>query len=263
MVIKQIKCPPKGNSKYGIPVMINKWLPSMESYIIDYIGLGGLTGSTSNKEAKKAALGYNKFVKIDGKCGVTSDLGCSGKDKYMYMKGYPLGYLPVCKTKYGKHKNTGKYFLMGNTGLIGNIQEDLYNLNVSDAMKSMVGSGPFKSNDCMKARLPVGDSLLLGGRRFDTAEKVKQNGRGWYVEERCIPRQPTLEKQYGGEIFKIPFSASYCVREKGDEKEKKENFIVSQQSLQSIEELAKEKDLARVLFIISVLLVLGLVVVRR
>ena len=254
MVIKQIKCPPKGTPKYGIPLLINKWMPSMESYIIDYIGLGGITGSTSNKEAKKAALGYNKFIKIDGKCGIQSDKECIGKDKYMYMKAYPLGYLPVCKIKNNKYKNVGNYPLMGKTGLIGNIQEDLYNLNVGDAMKSMVNTGPFKSSDCMKARLPVGNSLLLGGLKYNNEEEVKKNGRGWYIEEKCVPRQPTLEKNYGGENFKIPFSASYCVKEKED-KDLKEEFVVCSPK--------ESKNVANILLCISILLLLGVIVIRR
>ena len=216
MVLDQIKCPP-GNEKkqtYGLGKFVGTWLPAMESYMIDYVGLGGMTGSTTKKEARKAAIGYNKFVKLSGKCGAKSDPSCRGEDKYMYMKAYPFGYLPICtKTMTGNNKHTGNIPIAGGTGLLGGIQEDIYNLNVGDAMKSMTGKGPFASNNCMRARLPVGDGILQPGLQFSNAEEVQLNGRGWHVEEKCIPRQPTVEKKYGNETFNIPFSASRCIKE--------------------------------------------------
>ena len=243
MVLKQIKCPPKGTSKYGLTKFVNTWIPSMESYMIDYIGLGELTGTTSNKEAKKATIGYNKFVKLgDQKCGKKSDLACIGEDKYMYLKTYPYGFIPTCTNDNGNYKHNGKVDIFGKTGLMGSLQEDLYNLNISDAMNSMFNKGPFSSNECMKSRLPVGDSLLMGNsRKFANKEEVDMNGRGWYVEEKCIPRQPTIVKKYGNESFKIPFSASKCVSEE---------FIVSNNN-------NKEKNLVNLLLIISILFVFG------
>ncbi len=213
MVLDQIQCPKKGNNKMGVNVFAKKWLPEMEKYAIDYVGLGDLTGTTSNKEAKKATIGTNKFVKLSGKCGIASDAQCVGKDKYMYFRSYPMGYTPTCIKKDGKYITSGKNPIIGGTGLLGGIQEDLYTLNLSDYAKAIVKQGPFASTDCMYARLPVGDGLLLGGRRFDNKEDVELNGRGWYVEEQCVPRQPTFDKNYGGEIFKIPFSESRCKEE--------------------------------------------------
>ena len=57
MVLKQIECPPKGNDTYGMVNFATKWLPSMETYAIDYVGLGDIIGSkTNNKDAKKIAI---------------------------------------------------------------------------------------------------------------------------------------------------------------------------------------------------------------
>ena len=39
MVLNQIDCPRKG-SKYGVNVLVNKWMPEMEKYAVDYVGLG-------------------------------------------------------------------------------------------------------------------------------------------------------------------------------------------------------------------------------
>ena len=66
MVLDQIQCPKKGNKKMGVNVFAKKWLPEMEKYAVDYVGLGDLTGTTSKKEAKKATIGTNKFVKLSG-----------------------------------------------------------------------------------------------------------------------------------------------------------------------------------------------------
>lgn len=212
MVLNQIDCPRKG-SKYGVNVLVNKWMPEMEKYAVDYVGLGGLTGTTSKKEAKKATIGRNEFVKLSGTCGPLSDTECIGKDRYMYFRSYPMGYTPTCIKKDGEYITNGKNPIIGGTGLLGGVQEDLYTLNLSDYANAIVKKGPFASSDCMKARLPVGDGLLLDGRKFDNKEDVQLNGRGWYVEEQCVPRQPTHDKNYGGEIFKIPFSESRCREE--------------------------------------------------
>lgn len=229
MVLKQIQCPPEGKKNNGIPLLFNKWIPSMEKYAGDYLGLGDITGSTSNKEAKKVAIGINRFVSTDDKCDNTSDVDCIGKDKYMYMRSYPLGYVPICKEEIEiidsigkkKYEHTGNIDLIGGTGLIGNLQEDIINLPISDYMDAIANkSGPFHSKKCMKARLPVGDGIAVDGRKFLTKEEVDNNGRGWYIDEKCIPKEPTLNKTYGGEIFKIPFSKSKCVKEA----EVKENF---------------------------------------
>ena len=42
MVLDQIQCPKKGNNKMGVNVFAKKWLPEMEKYAIDYVGLGDL-----------------------------------------------------------------------------------------------------------------------------------------------------------------------------------------------------------------------------
>lgn len=213
MVLKQIECPPEGSNKYSMSLFVNKWLPAMEKYAVDYVGLGDITGSTSNKSAKKVAIGTNKFVPIAGQCGSSSDIDCIGQDRYMYLRTYPLGYIPKCVKSGNEYKNEENIDIVGGTGLLGGIQEDLYNLEISDAMASTFKKGPFASSDCMKARLPVGDGLLLDGRKFSTSDEVKQNGRGWYIEEKCVPRQPTFSKNYGGETFEIPISESRCVKE--------------------------------------------------
>lgn len=212
MVLDQIKCPPKGTKKYSIPLFVNKWLPAMETYAIDYIGVGDMIGSTSNKKADKVAIGTNKFVSIGGKCGVRSDNGCRGEDRHMYLKSYPLGYMPKCENQSGDLVTTGTTDIIGGTALIGSIQEDLYNMNVGDAMAGMFRSGPFASDDCMKARLPIGNGMLRGNSSKTTKENYEDTGKGWYIEEKCVPRQPTIDKNYGGETFKIPYSKSRCTR---------------------------------------------------
>jgi hypothetical protein len=208
MVLKQVKCPPKGNDKYSIPIFVNKWLPAMETYALDYVGIGDIIGTTKNNKADKVAIGYNKFVPIGGKCGAKSDDGCQGEQRHMYLKTYPLGYTPTCEDNDGNYTTTGKEDILGGTSLIGGMQEDLYNLNVKDTMAALVGRGPYASDDCMRIRLPVGNGLLKGNSR--SIEEVRETGRGWYVEEKCVPRQPTNAKKYGEETFNIPYSASWC-----------------------------------------------------
>lgn len=206
-MIDQIKCAKKGSNKYGIPLFVNQWLPEMERYALDYVGMGDIIGSTSNKRAKKTTIGYNKFVPLGSKCGITSDAGCRGEEKHAYLKAYPLGYLPICKNK----ETVGKYDILGGTGLLGSIQEDLYNLNVGDSMAGLFGSGPLASDDCMKVRLPVGDRMLRW--KESTKEEVEDRGYGWYTEEKCVPRGPTVNKKYGGQTFSIPYSESKCTTE--------------------------------------------------
>ena len=103
----------------------------------------------------------------------------------------------------------------------------------------------------MKARLPVGNGLLVDGRRFDTKEQALDNGRGWYVEEQCIPKGPTYSKTYGGELFKIPISESRC-------KEIKEGF-----SSNSEKAMSKKIDLSTYLLLLATVLVFGRVICGR
>ena len=65
----------------------------------------------------------------------------------------------------------------------------------------------------MKARLPVGNKLLLDGKQFSTKEEVQLNKDGWYVEEKCVPRQPTFPKQYGNEVFRIPILKVHVLKD--------------------------------------------------
>ena len=212
MVLNQIECPPT-KSKQNIGQLFNKWMPEMEKYAVDYVGLGDIAGTTSNKRAKKTAIGTNKFISIGGKCDSGSEPECIGKDRYVYYRSYPFGFIPNCAKKDGNYEITSLTDIPGGTALMGGIAEDIINLNIADTSKSLFGKGPLSSKNCMKARLPVGNGLLVDGRRFDTKEQALDNGRGWYVEEQCVPRQPTHDKNYGGEIFKIPFSESRCREE--------------------------------------------------
>jgi len=222
MVLKQIQCPPKGVDNKGVSLLLKKWIPAMEKYAGDYIGLGDITGTTSNKEAKKVAIGYNKFIYMGDKCDNTSDKECIGKDRYMYLRNYPTGKIPICKEKTKiidsiekkEYSHEGNINLIGNTGLMGNLQEELINLPIYDYFSATFNKkGPFVSKSCMKATLPVGDGIAVDNRKFSNEKDVLNNGRGWYVEEKCIPREPTFKKRYGGEIFKIPFSKSKCIKE--------------------------------------------------
>lgn len=222
MVLKQVQCPPKGLNNKGVSLLFKKWIPSMEKYAGDYIGLGDITGSTSNKEAKKVAIGNNKFIHMGEKCDSTSEAECVGKDKYMYMRSYPLGKIPICKEKTKiidsietkEYNHEGNIDLIGGTGLMGNLQEEIINLPIYDYFSATFNkTGPFASKSCMKATLPVGNGIAVNGRKFSNKEDAIINGRGWWVESHCIPKEPTFDKRYGGEIFKIPFSKSRCIKE--------------------------------------------------
>ena len=209
MVLKQVQCPPKGLNNKGVNLLFKKWIPSMEKYAGDYIGLGDITGSTSNKEAKKVAIGNNKFIDMGEKCDNTSEEECIGKDKYMYMRSYPLGKIPICKEKTKtidsietkEYNHEGNIDLIGGTGLMGNLQEEIINLPIYDYFSATFNkTGPFASKSCMKATLPVGDGIAVDGRKFSNKEDAIINGRGWWIESHCIPKEPTFDKRYGGEI---------------------------------------------------------------
>ena len=198
-ILQQIQCPPTVNKK-TISKFMTRWAPALKKYGMDYTGLNQAFGlKTNKKKLKRTAIGNNRFIKSNGKCGVASEYGCRGEDKYLYLKTYPLGYIPNCDSK-------NKSKIIGGTGLIGNIQEDIYNLDADDVTKSFFNRGPLASNVCMKARLPVGDSLMRSNKRRENKEDAELNNGGWWVEEHCVPKQSTIEQKYGGEIFDIPYS---------------------------------------------------------
>ena len=209
-ILKQVKCPPS-STKHNVGRFVNVWLPAMEKYGLDYTGVGEIVGGSSNKAMKKTAIGTNRFFKLPEKCGIGSDYQCYNQDKYLYLKTYPLGKIPNCSIENGNVKSMPSTKVPGGLGIIGGITEDLYNLDVSDVMKSTIRKGPYVTEGCMKARLPVGDSLLVSSKKRKNSENALLNGGGWWIEEHCIPRQPTMKKEYGGETFEIPYSKSKCV----------------------------------------------------
>tara|TARA_Y100000389_G_scaffold171916_2_gene179915 strand:- start:5120 stop:6106 length:987 start_codon:yes stop_codon:yes gene_type:complete len=217
-ILKQVKCPPSVNQK-SIEMFTKKWLPSLEKYAFDYTGLGDMVGVTKKKKQAKTTIGSSGFISTGEKCDIQSDLSCIGQDKYLYVRNYPLGYIPNCNQNSDNHLK-----LIGGTGLIGNIQEDIYNLPVSDTISGIMNQGPLVSNKCMRVRLPVGDSFLKSSnRKLSPDEKIEgksmkdediddyTNQSGWWVEERCVPEQPTTSVKYGDEVFNVPFSKNNCV----------------------------------------------------
>lgn len=239
MVLKQIKCPPQ-NKGYGINKFLKNWLPGMELYAMDYVGVGDIIGTTNNKVSKKVALGNNSFVSIGGTCGNTSDPVCVGQERNMYLKSYPLGNIPTCiEKKDGSYSTSQGLPILGKTSLIGGLQEDLYTLPITDITKSMLNKGVFASDDCMNARLPVGSGLLMDKKKVNSKDDSYGKRQAWWIEEKCIPRQPTVSKKYGNETFKIPFSSSYCI---------KEPFTNKDEDYENI-------DLSSHLFILSMILI--------
>lgn len=69
-----------------------------------------------------------------------------------------------------------------------------------------------------------------------------------YLVEKCVPRQPTIEKIYGGEKFQIPFSASWC------RAAPKENFTLSQTNVNN--------HITDLLLFIAVLALVGVVILK-
>ena len=129
--------------------------------------------------------------------------------------------------------------ILGKTSLIGGLQEDLYTLPITDITKSMLNKGVFASDDCMNARLPVGSGLLMDKKKVNSKDDSYGKRQAWWIEEKCIPRQPTVSKKYGNETFKIPFSSSYCI---------KEPFTNKDEDYENI-------DLSSHLFILSMILI--------
>ena len=211
LILRQVKCPP-GPGKKNIETFVRKWIPAIEEYGLDYTGIGDIFGTTSNKESKKIAIGTNRFFKINGKCGLMSDSGCRNKDKYLYLKTYPTGKIAHCKTNSDGEVSSERTNVIGGKGIIGGVLEDLSNLDVVDVVSSTVNKGPYASNNCMRARLPVGDTLLNPSKKRENEQAAKNAGSGWWIEEHCVPRQPTYTQEYGGEKFNIPFSKTFCAK---------------------------------------------------
>ena len=198
-ILKSIKCPPS-EEKIGIDKATTIWEPDFFKYAFDYTGL-----SMNRKSLEGNTLGKNYFMKLGDKvCDQTSSNTCRGKDMHIYVKEYPLGKMPMCSiSRNGSYKTSWGPDLYGSTGIVGGIQEDIYNINTTDFAKSMIGMGPYASTRCMSAQLPVGSKLL-------NKDKKGSKSDGWWEEERCIPYQPTIPKNYGGKIYNIPFSSSIC-----------------------------------------------------
>jgi hypothetical protein len=239
-VIKSIKCP-KAEEKVGISAAMNIWIPSFTKYAFNYTGL-----SITNKSKKKNTLGRNYFVQLgEKKCDNSSKNGCSGEVQYMYNKEYPIGRLPKCVKKAdGTFKTSWDKKIFGSTGILGGIQEDIYNLNGTDFMKSMIGKGPYSSEKCMRSTLPVGSHMLDNSKK-KSKKKAEKDGNGWWEETHCISYQPTVRKKYGSKIYNIPFSSSFCKK-----KERIETFLTQK----SENKIAKNTSIIFLFFIMIIII---------
>lgn len=198
-VVKQIKCPPN-NKKKDIKTALKTWFKTLELYGFDYTGAGQILGTTSNKKKRKTTIGINKFYEVPNvKCGTNSCEECINKQKYIYVKGYPLGKIHDCN-----NKNTP---IPGGTGIIGSIFEDLYNLNGTDHVKAIFGKGPYGTTKCMSATLPVGNSFLDPSKKIDplNVDPEKLESKSWWVETKCVPYQTTHKIKYADQVFNFPF----------------------------------------------------------
>lgn len=194
-IVKEIECPPV--TKSNLKELRKTWIPNVEKYSLDYTGLGYFVDV---KSRKKNEIGRNQFIKSGSQiCDSSSDSDCVGKQKYIYIKGYPTRKIPNCN---GKSKTVS-------SGIIGGLTEDLFHLGIVDHMKGMIGAGPYGTRKCMRATLPVGREIF----------RKSKKGKKWKIQSRCIPKQETYDVKYGEEIFKIPFSN--CVENFEEEKNKK------------------------------------------
>jgi hypothetical protein len=204
-VYKSIDCPAQSKTD-SVKNTIDFWIPSFEKYAFGYTGL-----RKQNKKDKRKTLGENYFVKLKGKkCDNNSLDNCGQKDQYVYMKEFPIGRIPKCIIKpNGEFKTELGPKIIGSTGIIGGLQEDVLNLNGSDFMKSLVGLGPYASRKCMKVTLPAGNFLLNSGMK-KSKEMALRDKKGWWEETRCVSHEPTVKKKYANKIYNIPFSISNC-----------------------------------------------------
>ena len=259
MIMKQIKCPPE-SGKRNVETFLRKWIPAIETYGLDYTGIGDITGTTNNKKSKKIAIGSNRFFKINGKCGISSQSVCRNQDKYLYLRTYPTGKIPTCTVdKNGNIIESGRRDVIGGKGIIGGVLEDLSHLNVPDVMQSLANKGPYASDKCMLARLPVGDSLLKPSQQRANAEDAKMFGGGWWIEEHCVPNQPTFQETYGDEVFNIPYSRRFCSAKKEEEMENFQSYSYSKSKRSkrnTTEKVKKSTDSYQYIFGMTALIIL-------
>ena len=198
-LIKQIRCPPN-KSKYSIKVATKKWIPNFLDYSLTYNGLK----KPKNKVKHKYTLGTNMFLPTGQTCSSQSTGGCIGKPKYIYHRTYPKGFTVGCKGTHIQNQLPGK------TGLIGGLMEDISSMNITDNIRAFFNKGPYGSNKCINVKLPVGTNLLDNTKK--RSEKTDETDT-WWEEEKCVPKQPTYSKNYGGITYSFPYTESIMCRE--------------------------------------------------
>lgn len=162
-MLKQISCPKSPSSNKGIDKVTRVWYPLMNKYGFKYTGI---------VNTPKLAIGENKFFNTNQTCDMTSEHSCIGEKKHYYLRGYPTGKMPI-----------------GQSGLIGSIQEDIVDLNLTDYSKALVNQGPYASNSCVLKTLPVGNKLNQRSKqRKDEAEFDANDKNGWFFQSKCVPR---------------------------------------------------------------------------
>jgi hypothetical protein len=200
---KSIPWPPS-NSKPGVKTAMRVWLPSLIKYGMNYTGVTPI-----NKTKDEISLGSNYFHIMKGhKCDASSLDGCQGKQKYIYVRGHPIGRLPTCtQKKDGAFETKFNSKVSASPGILGALQEDVFNLNTTDLLKSLASDGPYASKKCMSATLPVGNYL-------ETSKRKNNKTHGWWDDTKCIPYEPTASKKYGNSSYQMPFSQSFCKKAK-------------------------------------------------
>lgn len=201
-ILKQVKCPPTTKKK-TMKTAAKVWIPSLNRYALQYSGVDDLFGFKRNKKlAEKTTLGTNYFKSVEGQiCDTKSEPACVGAQKHIYIKGYPLG--KTVELEEGKLKKTS---MLGKTGLIGSISEDLSNFHMQEHVRALFNKGIYGNKTCMKAKLPVGSFLLKSSKfRKSKPKTKKEQDDTWWIEEKCVPREKTHPVTYGEQKFEFPF----------------------------------------------------------
>ena len=151
------------------------------------------------------SLGSNYFIPL-GKCGQGSDPQCVGKNKMVYLRNIPTGYIPLLG-------NVSMYSITGcdiegvtnGLGTVPGMLEDLSEF-------ADIGGPNIVGDTCRRIRLPVGSKIYdsqmqcnldyakinskptLQGRLQETHRQVQsncgdtgENNNTWWYEEHCTP----------------------------------------------------------------------------
>ena len=210
-----VPLPPKVDKKsIEVTPVIQKEVYNFMNYAAAY-PLSGINTEVKNGEIKQTpqgpfyagkdyALGSNYFMPL-GHCNDQSEDGCTGKNRYIYIRNIPTGRIPLIgNLSFQSLTGCNIPGVTEGRGLVPGMLEDLSDIQPLNLLDNLVGDGNYGNYKCKKMSYPVGTHIYDPEMKCNPGEDC--TNKSWWMETRCTPSNKYLTKSTTGRSQKFPLA---------------------------------------------------------